>query len=56
MSQLAGLLGTPSVIAFNSIEEEWVTFPWRSLNGIVRINGMSLVIMNWFVRKVTASA
>jgi ADP-heptose:LPS heptosyltransferase len=36
MSQLAGIVGCPSVIAFNSVEEEWITYPWRSLNGVVR--------------------
>ena len=36
MSQLAGLIGCPSVVVFNSVEEDWITYPWRSLNGIVR--------------------
>ena len=36
MSQLAGLIGCPSVIVFNSVEEDWVTHPWRSANGVVR--------------------
>jgi ADP-heptose:LPS heptosyltransferase len=36
MSQLAGLVGCPSVIVFNSVEEDWVTHPWRSENGVVR--------------------
>lgn len=30
MSQLAGTMGCPSVIVFNSIEEDWITHPWRS--------------------------
>lgn len=36
MSQLAGIVGCPSVIAFNSVEEDWITYPWRSLNGVVK--------------------
>jgi ADP-heptose:LPS heptosyltransferase len=36
MSQLAGLIGCPSVVVFNSVEEDWVTYPWRSLKGVVR--------------------
>lgn len=36
MSQLAGLVGCPSVIAFNSVEEDWITYPWRSLKGVVK--------------------
>ena len=36
MSQLAGLLGCPSVIIFNSVEEDWVTHPWRSANGVIK--------------------
>ncbi len=36
MSQLAGVVGCPSVIVFNSVEEDWLTYPWRSSNGIVR--------------------
>jgi heptosyltransferase-2 len=36
MSQLAGLVGCPSVIIFNSVEEDWVTHPWRSANGVIR--------------------
>lgn len=36
MSQLAGVIGCPSVVVFNSVEEDWVTYPWQSLNGIVR--------------------
>jgi heptosyltransferase-2 len=36
MSQLAGLMGCPSVIIFNSVEEDWVTHPWRSVNGVIK--------------------
>jgi heptosyltransferase-2 len=36
MSQLAGLVGCPSIIIMNSIEEDWITHPWRSANGLVR--------------------
>jgi heptosyltransferase-2 len=36
MSHLADLVGCPSVIIFNSVEEDWVTYPWRSLDGIVK--------------------
>ena len=36
MSQLAGMMGCPSVIVFNSVEEDWITHPWRSKNGVVR--------------------
>jgi ADP-heptose:LPS heptosyltransferase len=36
MSQLASLVGCPSVIVFNSVEEDSVTYPWRSLSGVVR--------------------
>lgn len=36
MSQLAGLMDCPSVIIFNSVEEDWVTHPWRSKNGVIK--------------------
>ena len=36
MSHLASLVGCPSVIVFNSVEEDSVTYPWRSLSGVVR--------------------
>jgi ADP-heptose:LPS heptosyltransferase len=36
MSQLAGTMGCPSVVIFNSVEEDWITHPWRSEKGVVR--------------------
>lgn len=36
MSQLAGTMGCPSVIVFNSIEADWITHPWRSREGVIR--------------------
>jgi ADP-heptose:LPS heptosyltransferase len=35
MSQLAGVVGCPSIVIFNGIEEPGMTHPWNSRNGIV---------------------
>ena len=36
MSQLAGVVKCKSVIISNSVEEHGMTYPWFSVNGIVR--------------------